>query len=217
MTLKKIKTPTIIFFDWDNTLVDNWNAIHIAYNETLFQMGQKKQAKSKTISESKYSLRKYFPKIFKKKWVNAKKIFYQEFSKIHIKELKALKHSEELLKNIKKKNIITGIISNKDGKILRKECKSLGWNKYFKTIIGANDAKEDKPSKYPFLLALKKVSSKKEGNNIWYIGDTELDIKFAKKIKCYSVFLENKILNKNELKIKPDLAIKNLKILNNFI
>ena len=217
MTLKKIKTPTIIFFDWDNTLVDNWNAIHIAYNETLFQMGQKKQSKSKTMSESKYSLRKYFPMIFKKKWINAKKIFYKEFSKIHIKELKTLKHSEELLKNIKKKKIITGIISNKDGKILRKECKSLGWNKYFKTIIGANDAKEDKPSKYPFVLALEKVSSKKRGNYIWYIGDSDLDIKFAKKNKCYSVFLENKILNKNDLKIKPDLTIKNLKILNNFI
>ena len=67
------------------------------------------------------------------------------------------------------------------------------------------------------MLALEKVSSKKRGNYILYIGDSDLDIKFAKKNKCYSVFLENKILNKNDLKIKPDLTIKNLKILNNFI
>ena len=109
-----------------------------------------------------------------------------------------------------------GIISNKDGKILRKECSALGWNSYFKVIIGANDAKEDKPTVYPFLLALNKIS-KKPSREIWYIGDNDIDIRFAKKMKCFSVFLKNKIFNINESKIKPDLTIKNLKELENFL
>lgn len=216
MNLKSVKSPNAIFFDWDNTLVNNWNAIHIAYNKTLIHMGFKKQNKSKTLRESKYSLREAFPKTFKKDWIKAKRIFYKEFNKIHLKELKPLKYSENLLKKIKKKKIIMGVISNKDGKLLRKECRSLGWSKYFKIIIGANDAKKDKPSKYPFLLALKKIS-KKPNKNIWYIGDTDLDLKFTKNMKCFSIFLENKILNKSKLKVKPDLIIKNLSNLKNFI
>ena len=62
MNLKSVKSPNAIFFDWDNTLVNNWNAIHIAYNKTLIHMGFKKQNKSKTLRESKYSLREIFPK-----------------------------------------------------------------------------------------------------------------------------------------------------------
>lgn len=216
MKIKLVKTPEVIFFDWDNTLVDNWNAIHIAYNKTLFKMGYKKQSKAKTLRQSKYSLRESFPKTFKKKWIKAKKIFYKEFYKIHLKQLLPYNNSENLLKKIKQKKKIMGIISNKDGKLLRKECNFLGWTKYFKTIIGANDAKKDKPSKYPFLLALKKIS-KKPNKRIWYVGDTDIDIQFAKKMKCYSVFLENKILSKSKLKFKPDLIIKNLKILEKYI
>ena len=109
-----------------------------------------------------------------------------------------------------------GIISNKDGNLLRKECKSLGWNKYFKIIIGANDAKEDKPSKYPFLLALKKIS-KKPSKKIWYVGDSDIDIIFAKRMECFSIFLENDILNKKKMKEKPNLIIKNLDSLKRFI
>ena len=216
MNLKSVKSPDVIFFDWDNTLVNNWDAIHIAYNKTLTHMGLKKQTKSKTLGESKYSLRVAFPKTFKKDWIKAKKIFYKEFCMIHLKLLKPLKYSESLLKNIKEKKIIMGVISNKDGKLLRKECKSLNWDKYFKIVVGANDAKKDKPSKYPFLFALKKISIK-PNKNIWYVGDNDIDIKFAKSIKCFSIFLENKILSKNKLKFKPDLIIKNLSDLKKII
>ena len=216
MSLKKVSYPVAIFFDWDNTLINNWDAIHIAYNETLFQMGFEKQKKRKTLEESKYSLRTFFPKKFKNNWIKSKKIFYKEFCKIHLNKLKPDSSSEKLLKNIKKKKIIMGIISNKDGNLLRKECKSLGWNKYFKIIIGANDAKEDKPSKYPFLLALKKIS-KKPNKKIWYVGDSDIDIIFAKKMKCFSIFLENDILNKKRIKEKPNLIIKNLDSLKRFI
>ncbi len=216
MSLKRVSYPVAIFFDWDNTLINNWDAIHIAYNETLFQMGFEKQKKRKTLEESKYSLRSFFPKKFKNNWIKAKKIFYKEFCKIHLNKLKSYSGSEKLLKNIKKKNIVMGIISNKDGNLLRKECKSLGWNKYFKIIIGANDAKEDKPSKYPFLLALKKIS-KKPSKKIWYVGDSDIDIIFAKRMECFSIFLENDILNKKKMKEKPNLIIKNLDSLKRFI
>ena len=218
MNLKSIKSPNVIFFDWDNTLIDNWDALHLAYNKTLKFMGLKTQRKNETLKNSKYSLRETFPKIFKNDWKIAKEFFYKEFEKSHLKNLKPLPEAEKILKVLKKKGIITGIISNKDGLLLRKEINKLGWTKkkYFKVLVGANEAIKDKPSKYPFLLALKRISMK-PNKGIWYVGDNDVDIKFAKKNKCFSVFVENKILNKNNLIIMPDLIIKKLGNLNMYL
>ena len=124
--------------------------------------------------------------------------------------------SEKILKKIKKFNIPIGVISNKDGVLLRKEISKLGWNKYFKVVIGANEAKKDKPSKYPLLLALKEISLK-ANKNIWYIGDNEIDVEFAKKNKCSSIFIENKLFKKKDLKYKPDLIIQKIKSLEMYI
>ena len=217
MILKKTISPDAIFFDWDNTLIDNWTAIHLAYNKTLKQMGFKEQSFNKTLKESKYSLRDAFPKTFKSNWKKAKTIFYKEFKNIHLKNLKPKQGSELLLSIIKKKKILVGIISNKDGKLLRKEVGYLKWtNKYFKIIIGANDALKDKPSDYPFKLALSKIG-KKPSKKIWYVGDSDIDIQFAKKCGCYSIFLETKNLKREKLSIKPDLVIKKISFLKKYL
>tara|TARA_Y100000590_G_scaffold412943_1_gene508320 strand:+ start:5445 stop:6113 length:669 start_codon:yes stop_codon:yes gene_type:complete len=201
--------PDAIFFDWDNTLVNNWDPIFIAYNKTLKSLGFKEQSKKKTLKNAKYSLRETFPKVFKKDWKKAKKIFYIAFKKIHLKKIKPINKAEELLKIINNKKIKCGVISNKDGILLRKEINKLGWKKYFKVIIGANEAKKDKPSKYPFLLALNKISLKCN-KNIWYVGDNEIDIEFAKRNKCMSIFIENKMFKKKDLKKKPNLSLKKI-------
>ncbi len=213
---KTLKSPKAILFDWDNTLVNNWDPIFFAYKETLKQLGLKQQTREETLKNAKYSLRETFPKIFKRDWKKAKKIFYLSFTKIHLKKIKPIAGSEKILKKIKMHNIPSGIISNKDGVLLRKEINKLGWKKYFKVIIGANEAKKDKPSKYPLLLALKKISLK-ANKNIWYIGDNEIDVEFAKKNKCSSIFIENKLFKKKDLKHTPDLAIKRIKLLEMYI
>ncbi len=211
-----LKLPKAILFDWDNTLVNNWDPIFLAYKETLKQLGLKQQSRKETLKNAKYSLRETFPKIFKKDWKKAKKIFYLTFTKIHLKKIKPMIGSEKILKKIKKFNIPIGVISNKDGVLLRKEISKLGWNKYFKVVIGANEAKKDKPSKYPLLLALKEISLK-ANKNIWYIGDNEIDVEFAKKNKCSSIFIENKLFKKKDLKYKPDLIIQKIKSLEMYI
>ena len=91
---------------------------------------------------------------------------------------------KKILKIINEKKILCGVISNKDSDLLRKEINKLGWKKYFQVLVGANEAKKDKPSKFPFLLALKKISLK-PNKNIWYVGDNDIDVEFAKKINVY--------------------------------
>jgi phosphoglycolate phosphatase len=217
LKIKLIKTPPkAILFDWDNTLVNNWEPIFFAYKETLKKLGLRNQSKDETLKNAKYSLRETFPKIFKDDWIKAKRIFYNNFKKIHLKKIKPIRNAERLLKTINKKKIISGVISNKDGNLLRKEIKKLGWGKYFKVIVGANEAKKDKPSKYPLLLALNKISLK-SNKDIWYVGDNEIDVEFAKKNNCLSIFIENKLFKKKDLKRKPNLILKKIETLELYI
>ena len=108
MKIKLIKTPPkAILFDWDNTLVNNWEPIFFAYKETLKKLGLRNQSKDETLKNAKYSLRETFPKIFKDDWIKAKRIFYNNFKKIHLKKIKPIRNAERLLKTInKKKNYI---------------------------------------------------------------------------------------------------------------
>ena len=209
--------PKAIIFDWDNTLVNNWDPIFIAYKKTLKSLRRKKQSREETLKNAKYSLRETFPRIFKNDWKKAKKIFYYEFKKIHLQKIKPLPNAEKILKIIKEKRIVCGIISNKEGNLLRKEINKLGWNKkYFKVLVGANEAKRDKPSKYPLLLALNKISLK-PNKNIWYVGDNDIDVEFAKKNNCSSIFIENKMFKKKDLKQMPDLILKKIESLELYI
>ena len=201
--------PKAILFDWDNTLVNNWEPIFFAYKKTLQALGLKKQSKEETLKNAKYSLRETFPRIFKNDWKKAKKVFYSEFKKIHLKKIKHIPNALKILKKIKEKKIKCGVISNKDGNLLRKEINKLEWKKYFKVIVGANEAKKDKPSKYPLVLALNKFSLK-SNKNIWYVGDNDIDIEFAKKNNCLSIFIENKLFKRKDLKQKPDLTLKRI-------
>ena len=208
--------PKAILFDWDNTLVNNWEPIFIAYKETLKKLGLKKKSRGEIIKNAKYSLRETFPRVFKDDWKKAKKIFYVVFKKIHLQKIKPIPKVEKILKIIKEKKITCGVISNKDGNVLRKEINKLGWKKYFKIVVGANEAKKDKPSKYPLLLTLNKISLK-PNRNIWYVGDNEIDVEFAKKNKCSSIFIENKMFKKKNLKQKPDLILKKIEALELYI
>ena len=201
--------PKAILFDWDNTLVNNWEPIFFAYKKTLQALGLKKQSKEETLKNAKYSLRETFPRIFKTDWKKAKKVFYSEFKKIHLKKIKPIPNALKILKKIKEKKIKCGVISNKDGNLLRKEINKLEWKKYFKVIVGANEAKKDKPSKYPLVVALNKFSLK-SNKNIWYVGDNDIDIEFAKKNNCLSIFIENKLFKRKDLKQKPDLTLKRI-------
>ena len=96
-------SPKAILFDWDNTLVNNWEPIFIAYKKTLKSLGLKNKSRSETFKNAKYSLRETFPKVFKDDWKKAKKIFYVVFKKIHLKKIKPMPKAEKILKIIKKK------------------------------------------------------------------------------------------------------------------
>ena len=60
--------PKAIIFDWDDTLIDNWQAIHTALNLTLVTMGHERWSFEKTKSNVRRSMRDSFPELFGDRW-----------------------------------------------------------------------------------------------------------------------------------------------------
>jgi phosphoglycolate phosphatase len=72
--------------------------------------------------------------------------------------------------------------------LLRREVTRLGWSEYFGSLVGAGDAPADKPACEPVHLALA-ASGVPPGPNVWFVGDTAVDIECARNSGCVGVLL----------------------------
>ncbi len=183
-----MKRPKAVLFDWDNTLANSWPIIFDALTKTFEDMGHEPW----TFEEVKsgrdgihHSLRESFPRIFGKDWEQAKERYYAHFLKGHLELIAPLDGAKEVLDALKAAGIITGIVSNKTGKYLREEVTHLEWDDYFHTVVGATDAKADKPSADPVLLALEHVGIE-AGDEVWFVGDSATDVEAALNSKCHA-------------------------------
>lgn len=184
------KRPSAIIFDWDNTLVDTWPVIHDSMNTTLAQMGSPLWSIDETKERVRRSLREAFPDLFGDRWEIARDIFYERFRKIHLERLAVLDGAENLLKSFHEKDIYMGVVSNKSGENLRREADHLGWSRYFGQIVGAMDAKKDKPALEPVTMALA-GSNIEPGTDVWFVGDTKIDMECAYNSGCLPILIRN--------------------------
>ena len=120
------------------------------------------------------------------------------------------KEALPILRYLKKKNYLLGLLSDTDGlkgtKI--KRIKILNLEKWFNAIVVAGeDTKKTKPHSEPFYLICKKLNLKP--NQCAYIGDHPLtEISKPKKIGMMAIWLNRQ---NNKSKIKPHLTIKSLR------
>ena len=180
--------PRAVLFDWDNTLVDNWATITEAFNTTLTAMGHAPWTIEEARARVRASLRDSFPKLFGERWPEAKRIYVDAFASRHLQTLKALPDAEDLLSALHERGLWVGVVSNKTGGFLRKEVEHLGWRKYFAKVVGAGDAPNDKPAPDPVHLALN-GSGIAAGPEVWFVGDTEMDMECAHLSCCVPVLL----------------------------
>jgi phosphoglycolate phosphatase len=173
--------PTAILFDWDNTLVDTWPIIHRALSATLTYMGHEPWPIERVKADAKRSMRDYFPDLFGDRWQEASDRYQQDYRSIHLEEIRALKGAEDMLKALTANDVFVALVSNKRGVSLRLEVNKLGWEKYFKASVGADDAERDKPHPAPAHLALKGTGIE-DGPHIWFVGDTGVDLECAQAL-----------------------------------
>ena len=171
--------PSAILFDWDNTLVDNWGAIHEALNLTLAAMGQQIWTYEETRLRVQRSLRDSFPEMFGDRWQEARDIFYRSFAEVHLKTLRPMPGADTLLEKLAASGIYLAVVSNKTGQYLRLEAAHLGWDKHFRRLVGATDAPKDKPAVEPVDMALAD-SGITRGPAVWFVGDGAVDVECAR-------------------------------------
>ena len=189
--------PKAILFDWDNTLVDSWEVIHMSLNATLTHYGLTPWTAKETRQRVRKSLRDSFPTLFGDHWQEAGKFFYDYFESIHLEQLSPLPGAADVLANIAAEGIYLGIVSNKQGVYLRREAEYLGWDGFFGKIVGANDTKNDKPAPDPVHLALS-ASTITAGPSVWFVGDADIDIECALNTNCIPVLLRKEAPTKPE-------------------
>lgn len=186
--MPRLGRPRAVIFDWDNTLVDSWGTIHLALVHTLEAMGQVPWSLEETKVRVRQSLRDAFPKQFGERWDEARRIYLDRFTAIHLDRLKALDGAEALVRDLKAAGLYVAVVSNKTGPVLRREADKLGWTEHFVRLVGAGDAAADKPDAAPMRLALEN-SGIVLGQEVWYVGDTGIDMECAANSGCTGVLL----------------------------
>jgi phosphoglycolate phosphatase len=179
--------PRAIVFDWDNTLVDSWATIHEALVLTFTAMGHEPWTLAETKARVRHSLRDAFPALFGDRWDEARKLYLDHFTAIHIERLSPIAGAAALLAEAQDAGFHLAVLSNKTGRILRREVEHLGWTKHFARLVGAGDASADKPD--PIAMRFTLEGSGFAGADVWYIGDTALDMECAARAGCVGVLL----------------------------
>ena len=208
--------PRAILFDWDNTLIDSWDAIHAAQNAVLMAFGHELWTIEETRRRVRGSMRDSYPDIFGKDWEAAGELFYERFEALHMIRLRPLPGAAEMLADLATAGIAMGVVSNKKGDYLRQEVTHLGWDRYFGGIVGALDAPRDKPALDPVVLALE-GSGVVPGPKVWFVGDTDIDMRCAANCGCVAVLIHPESPTAAEFPDFPDWHFSNCVSLSKFI
>ncbi len=182
------RLPRAVLFDWDNTLVDTWPAIHHAYEVTFEAMGRTPWTLEETRERVRASARDSFLALFGARAEEATAIFYRSFEADHLEKLSELRGAGDMLGRLSAAGFYLAVVSNKRGDLLRQEADALGWTPLFEQVVGANDATRDKPAPEPVLLALD-GSGIAPGESVWFVGDTDIDMTCAVETGCVPVLL----------------------------
>lgn len=184
------RPPRAVLFDWDNTLVDNWDVITDALNAVYDAFGMPRWTIADSKARIRESMREAFPKTFGDRAKEAGRIFSDHFAANHLERLREMPGASELLQGLAGSGLHLGVVSNKRGRFLRLEAERLGWTGHFARLVGAADAPVDKPAVEPVELALS-GSGIPRGSEVWFVGDTDIDMRCARNAGCLPVLLRS--------------------------
>ena len=180
------RRPSILLYDWDNTLVDGWTGIAAALNAVFTVFAMPHWTAADTRARVRVSLAESFPAMFGNRWHEARDIFYATLTEQHLAHVRPMPGAAEAL--VAGAAWPQGVVSNKTGRFLRAEVGHLGWAGHFRTVIGAGDATADKPNPAPIHLALQQLGAT-AGPTVWYLGDTALDMQAARAAGVTAVLI----------------------------
>ncbi len=180
--------PKAVVFDWDNTLVSSWRAIAEAINKTRVEFGLNAWSDEEIRKNCTRAARVSFPEWFGDKWKAAYDFYYHHVGNSRLDQISPTNGAVELLQWLKEKNIPLFIVSNLRGDLLRIEVARMRLENFFVAIAGAQDTPRDKPARDHVDYALKKGSIEAHAD-IWFVGDSEVDMQCAFNSGCTPVLI----------------------------
>jgi phosphoglycolate phosphatase len=183
-----VSRPRAVLFDWDNTLVESWEIIHQTLRQTFLDLSREPWTFEQTKAWVRRSMRDSFPEIFGTDAGEAERLFYHHYRQRHIEQLAPLTGARETIAALHDHGIYLGVVSSKQGVLVRNEAAYLGWADFFGRIVGAEDGPDDKPAPGAVALALE-GSGIEPGTDVWYIGDTGIDVLCARNADCVALVI----------------------------
>lgn len=182
--------PEAVFFDWDGTLVNTLPFLHSAHNHVRGVLGFAPWNEDEFKGYVRYSSHELYGPLYGARAGEALEILRTHMAENHLSSLEVLADSLTLLEFLEKHRIPSGLVSNKRHEFLLREVSHLGWDHLFGVTIGAGFAEKDKPSAVPLLLGLERCGLK-PGPAIWYVGDSETDMRTAQAAECTAILVRH--------------------------
>lgn len=183
LAFQNLKKPQAVIFDWDNTLANTWPLIQSSINQTMHFMGKEEWSLEKVRENVHKSMRESFPALFGEDWQKAGEVYKNSYQSLST-SIQLLVGAREVIEVFDHLKILQFVVSNKIGATLRKEVENLGLARKFFSAIGAQDAELDKPSDAPVKFALALSGLELGKDEIWFIGDTVVDVECALNSGC---------------------------------
>lgn len=180
--------PDAILFDWDGTLVDSFDMIRQGYQCLIDRFGGEMPDDVQIGAYMRRSARDLFPALFGDHAAEAARIFSAFVRDNHLACLAEIEGAAAFLSLLKSKNILSGVVSNRNHEWLVAEVPHIGWADHFGAVVGAGKAARDKPFPDPLLLARDQLGLT-EKSCIWYVGDSETDMEAALAAGMVPVFV----------------------------
>ena len=185
--------PTAIIYDWDNTLIDTFPLLFESTNLTRAKYGLPILNETDAKRGMRRPAKEVWPEIFGAVWQDAHAFYLDHVRKRHLENMAILDGASELIAYAAQKGITQAVFSNKNSALLRDEVAHFDRNGVFHTVIGNGDfeglGKPDPAGLFAIMTAM--GLEKSAYSNIWYVGDTENDLKAARAAGVTPVFIEN--------------------------
>ena len=194
--MPELSRPDLVIFDWDNTLVDTFPLLHRAYNKMLCHFGHAEWDEKQARAGIRIAAKDCFPAMFgEENFQTAMDVFYTEVEAHHIRELQVIPGAKALLEHLHAHDIPMAVFSNKTDRLLTPEISSLGWDNFFQTCLGASSVEKGKPDPEGVHICARTVKQAHPDPHIWYVGDTENDMKTARAAGVSGIHVVNDPMN----------------------
>jgi len=172
------------FYNWRNT--ESLRLIDIA---RIFE-----ESDSSNKLKAFFNIYRAYKRYIPKRWKRI--LFFIKFRRTYPKyeKYETLKPNlERILKELKKHQVIFGIVSNTSGERLELFRKRLNLDAFFSVYVSRDDTAVRKPHGHPVLVALKQIKPflkvPIDKNNVYLIGDLPTDIECALNAGVKSIAL----------------------------